>query len=226
MAIKKKDYENLTSANIQRVIDLLEAEKPITKKEACAMLRISYNTTRLSRIIQEHKEYQEFVAKRKAENRGKLATFDEMKSVAQMYIEGFNISDIAKSIYRSPAFVKGIINKIGVPFKYAQSDYDGIRNSILPDQCVSDSFESGEIVWARKRNYPAKVIREHTEVMKDGRTYEEKYGCKCYLLYTIECTDLSNTLFPHLEWGGSYHSCLSYDIGSLRHLEKYGVKFL
>ena len=56
MRTKKKDYEKLTDANIKHVIELLEAEKPITKKEACGILNISYNTTRLNNIIQEYKE--------------------------------------------------------------------------------------------------------------------------------------------------------------------------
>ena len=43
-------------------------EKPITKKEACEVLSISYNTTRLNKIIAEFEERQEYVAKRKATN--------------------------------------------------------------------------------------------------------------------------------------------------------------
>lgn len=221
MRTKKRDYEKLTEANISHVIELLEAEKPITKKQACEILNITYNTTRLANIIKEHKEDIEYKARRKAEKKGTGATEDEIKYVAQSYIDGDNVSDIAKGIFRSPSFVRGIIERLGIPKKYAQTDYDGIRNSVLPDQCVSDTFEEGEIVWARKKNYPAIVIREHTKPMKDGRTYEQKYGCKCYLLYTIECTDLSETLFPQLEFAGGYHSCMAYDIGSLRHLEKY-----
>ena len=89
--IKKKDYENLTKSNIQRVIDLLESEKPITKKEACQMLRITYNTTRLARIIDDHKDQEAFVALRKSQNKGKLATKDEIRSVCEMYIEGYNL---------------------------------------------------------------------------------------------------------------------------------------
>ena len=37
----KKSHENLTDTNIKNVIDLLESEKPITKKEACDILNIS-----------------------------------------------------------------------------------------------------------------------------------------------------------------------------------------
>ena len=138
--IKKKDYENLTKTNIQRVIDLLESEKPITKKEACQMLRITYNTTRLARIIEDHKDQEAFVALRKSQNKGKLATKDEIRSVCEMYIDGYNISEIASSLYRSPAFVKNIIEKVGVPFKYPAAGYNW-KEVMLPDQCVRERFE-------------------------------------------------------------------------------------
>ena len=51
--IKKKEGENLTETNIEKVIGLLEQEKPITKKQACEILNISYNTTRLTKIIEK-----------------------------------------------------------------------------------------------------------------------------------------------------------------------------
>jgi hypothetical protein len=46
MAVRKKREEKLSEANINKVIELLAAEKPITKKEACEILHIAYNTTR------------------------------------------------------------------------------------------------------------------------------------------------------------------------------------
>jgi len=61
--VKAKDHEKLDDANIQKVSDLLEADKPITKKEACEILNISYNTTRLKKIIEEYKDR---IARRKA----------------------------------------------------------------------------------------------------------------------------------------------------------------
>ena len=58
--IKKQEGENLTDANIKKVIRLLSAEKPITKKEACSILNISYNTTRLSKVIEDYESDQEY----------------------------------------------------------------------------------------------------------------------------------------------------------------------
>lgn len=50
--VKVKEGEKLTPSNIEKVIGLLEIEKPISKKDACELLNISYNTTRLARIIE------------------------------------------------------------------------------------------------------------------------------------------------------------------------------
>ena len=234
MRIKK--HENLTKANIAKVIELLEQEKPITKKEACSILNITYNTTRLGKIIDEHKLDIERTSRMKAKLRGKPATDDDIRFVVQRYLTGENVSSIASSMYRSPAFVKSIIEKIGVPMKLPEGDYEGRRTAMLPDQCVADEFKVGEVVWAIRKNYPAKIVREITVKHQQENAgyagyhdpsklvdYVEKYGARCYLIYTIETTDLTDTFFPHLRYAGSYHCQLAYDLGSLKHLEKYGV---
>ena len=107
MRIKK--HENITKVNVAKVIGLLEAEKPITKKEACSILNISYNTTRLGNIIDQHKEDLVRTMKMKAKLRGTPATDGDIKFVVQGYLQGDNVSNIAKRIYRSPAFVKNIV---------------------------------------------------------------------------------------------------------------------
>ena len=215
--MRVKKHENLTETNISNVIELLLAEKPITKKEACSMLNIAYNTTRLNNIITEFRETMDFRARRKAQNKGKGATKQEITSTVQMYLEGSNISDIARALYRSPAFIKGIIERLGVPQKLSMTDFEGRRNAMLPDQCVADEFALEERVWAIKQNYPAIVQRE-----LKPETAEER-GYKVYLVYTIEATqdDLKNTFFPHLSHAGKQYCLASYEMGSLKHLQQY-----
>ena len=217
MAIKTKKHENLTETNIQHVIELLNGDNPITKKEACSILNISYNTTRLNKIIEDHLETVAYRERRKAQNKGKGATEMEIKQVVNFYLDGSNISDIAKHLYRSPAFIKAIINRIGVPQKLAMTDYEGRRNAMLPEQCVSDEFEEGERIWAVRQNYPAVVKREFKPELAEERGY------KVYLCYTIECgqEDLRNTYFPHLEYAGKFHVLPAYDMGRLKHLQQY-----
>jgi len=215
--VRVKKHENLTEANISNVIELLQAEKPITKKEACSILNIAYNTTRLNNIIAEFRETMDFRAIRKAQNKGKGATKQEITATVKMYLDGSNISDIAKSLYRSPAFIKGIIERLGVPQKLSMTDFEGRRNAMLPDQCVADEFALEERVWAIKQNYPAIVQRE-----LKPETAEER-GYKVYLVYTIEATqdDLKNTFFPHLSHAGKQYCLASYEMGSLKHLQQY-----
>ena len=218
--MRTKKHENLTQANITKVIELLnptDGSKPITKKEACGILNIAYNTTRLGNIITEHLEMMEFRAKRKAQNRGKAATAAEIQDVVKAYLDGDNVSEIAKSLYRSPAFVKCIIDRIEVPQKLSMTDYEGRRNAMLPEQCVAEEFQPEERVWAIRQNYPAIVKRELRPELADERGY------KVYLVDTIECTqdDLKNTYFPHLTHAGKQYCLASYEMGSLRHLQEY-----
>jgi len=218
MRIKK--HEQITQANITKVIELLnptDGSRPITKKEACGILNIAYNTTRISNIITEYNETMEFRAKRKAQNKGKAATPQEITTAVAMYLEGATVSDIAKGLYRSPAFVKGIIDRIGVPQKLSMTDYEGRRNAMLPEQCVSEEFKPEEKVWAIRQNYPAKVNKEIQPELADERGY------RVYLVNTIECTqeDLKDTYFPYLSFAGKQYCLASYEMGSLRHLREY-----
>lgn len=236
MAIKQKSHEKLSPENIARVIEHLNADSPITKKEACEMLNIRYNTTRLQRIIDDYLELQDYREKRKSQNKGKAASRDEIKTVVQNYLEGYNISEIAKTIYRSPSFVKNVVERVGVPQKLAESDYEGIRNSMLPEECVAESFEYNERVWFPKKNKFAIVKDEITpqyQVERRGyfgygditkaTNYEEVYGAKCYKIFIQEPCDTSQTLFPWIdgERTGFWGTALAYDMGSLKHLKEY-----
>ena len=234
--IRSKSGEKLSYDNIQRVISQLEQETPITKKEACEMLNIRYNTTRLQRIIDEHLDTLAFKEKRKSQNKGKMATDDEISSVVKMYLDGMNISTIAESLYRSPAFVKNIVERTGIPQKLPESDYEGMRKSMLPEQCVAEEFDYNEKVWYPKKNKFAIIKHEITQKYQSERkgyacygniaqcvNYEDKWGAKCYKVYILEPCDTSNTLFPWIdgEKTGFWGTALAYELGSLRHLQKY-----
>ena len=216
--IKSKSYEKLSDTNIEKVVSLLEQDNPITKKEACNILNIRYNTTRLAKIIEEWRDTQEFRERRKAQNKGKMATKDEIRMVVQSYLDGDNISNIAQSIYRSSSFVRNIIERLGVPQKLAESDHEGKRRAMLPEQCVSEKFEIGERVWSPRNNKFAEIIAEY-----DTPYNEEKYGCPCYRLWVLEPCDTSQTFFPWLDGSRTGYTsfALAYELGSLRHLKEY-----
>ena len=234
--IRSKSGEKLSYDNIERVISHLEQENPITKKDACEMLNIRYNTTRLQRIIDEHLDTRAFKERRKSQNKGKMATNDEISSVVKMYLDGMNVSTIADSLYRSPAFVKNIVEKTGIPQKLADSDYEGMKNAMLPEQCVAEEFEYNEKVWYPRQNKFALIKHEITQKYQAERkgyacygniaqcvNYEDKWGAKCYKVFILEPCDTSTTLFPWIdgERTGYWGTALAYELGSLRHLQKY-----
>jgi len=218
MAVRKKREEKLSETNINKVIELLAAEKPITKKEACEILNIAYNTTRLSKIIADHQETVEFRARRKAQNKGKGVTEAEKVSIVKYYLEGENVSNIAKALYRSPAFIKSVIERLGVPQKLADTDYKGIREAMIPEPCVAEEFETGERVWSARGNCIAIVQKE---LISDETNYREKYGSRMYHIWEIEMAECESPYFGLVRNAGHNACRLAYDLGSLRHLQEY-----
>jgi len=208
--VKKKEHEKLTQENIRHVIELLSREKPITKKEACQILNITYNTTRLNSIIQDFEDKLNFRAKRKAQLKGKPASKDEIKSAIQSYLRGESVSEISQGMYRSAGFIRAILDRVGVPTRpVAIEERKGC--AFLPDQCVAEEFTEGERVWSAFYHAPAIVGKQYEDPM-----YEEKYAGKCYSIYVLEESESLNV-------GGYHGASIAYDLGKLTHLEQHGV---
>ena len=208
--VKKKEHEKLTQENIQHVINLLSSENPITKKEACQILNITYNTTRLNSIIQDFEDKQNFRAKRKAQLKGKPASKDEIKSAIQSYLRGESVSEISQGMYRSAGFIRAILDRVGVPTRpVAIEESKGC--AFLPDQCVAEEFTEGERVWSAFYHAPAIVVKQYEDPM-----YEEKYAGKCYSIYVLEESESLNV-------GGYHGASIAYDLGKLTHLEQHGI---
>jgi hypothetical protein len=228
--IKKKDYENLGDENVRKVIALLEPKdgKPITKKEACEILNISYNTSRLSKIMEGFVEKQEYVAKRKKMNRGKPASDVEISEAVVAYLQGEPVADISRALYRSPHFINDIINNVGVPQRVTGAEDKSVFDTV-PDACISEVFEPGEIVWSAKYHTTAVVGNELSLEYQETKgglgkcNYEDRYSSKCYEIYVIEVVDSAGSLFPNVESGGFNAYSLAYDLAKLSHLTQYGV---
>lgn len=213
---------------MQKVIGLLSPTnetKPITKKEACEILNIAYNTSRLDKIIADYHDNVEYVAKRKKMNRGKPATNEEITEIVTGYLRGEPIADIAKSLYRSPAFVKSLIERVGVPERV--SGEDGTIVDYLPEQCTSESFNVGDIVWSAKY-HSAAIIEDEISVDYQAErpgyldvNYEKKYSSKCYGIYVLTRKE-EDSVYEKRKAGFSAFA-LAYDLGSLEHLKQYGV---
>jgi hypothetical protein len=207
MATKKRselEQELMTDANILRVIGLLEpkdtATKPITKKDACQILGMAYNTTRLATIIEEFKQKRERDQKRRAELRGKPATKDEICYIIQEYLEGKPIDSISKSTYRGTTFIKSILEDHAVPIRVPGHTY--FNPQLIPDGAVRDRFQIGEVVYSARYDSTARIDAEQ-------KTDKHGYVYRVWLLAD--------------NWKQSAYQEAT-ELASLQHLREIGVR--
>jgi len=207
MATRKRpalEEELMTDANIARVIRLLEpveeGKKPITKKDACAILGMSYNTTRLGTIIEDYKQKQIRTAQRKSQLRGKPATQEEKVYIISEYLNGETVDAISKMTYRSSRFIKDILEANSVPIRVPGSSY--FDPQLIPDGAVRDRFKVGEVVYSSRYDSIARI---------DAEQKSDKYG----FVYRIWL--LSD------RWLQSAYQEAS-ELASLEHLRELGVK--
>jgi len=228
--IKKREHENLSSTNIEKVISLLNpAEgKGITKKEACEILNISYNTSRLDKIIEDHLDQVAYRAKRRADLKGKPASKIEITDAVTSYLRGESISTIASDLYRSPSFVRNLLERVGVPMRPANKE-EGAYVDFIPDACVSEDFKVGEIVWSAKYHRTAVIRARYSKEYQDKHKgmitvdYEKKYGAPVYAIYILESAETEDA-WANVAVGGYNAVSVAYDLGKLSHLEDvYGV---
>jgi len=165
MAARKRpvlETELMTDANIAKVIRLLEpaeeGKKPITKKDACAILGMAYNTTRLGTIIDEYKQKQTRISERKSQLRGKPATQEEKVYIISEYLNGETVDAISKMTYRSSRFIKDILEGNSVPIRVPGSSY--FNPELIPDGAVRDRFKIGEVVYSSRYDSTARIDAE------------------------------------------------------------------
>ena len=120
------------------------------------------------------------------------------------------------------------MEKIGVPQR--PTKVEGRKQEYyLPEQCVSDSFEEGEIVWSATYHAPAVVDKKLTKEHQDSKPglqtvdYIGKYGADCYSIHVRQKPSGEADLWDIPDIGGFHAFALAYDLGKLKHLEEYGV---
>lgn len=199
------EQERMTDTNILRVIQLLEpkdpAQKPITKKDACQILGMNYNTTRLDAVLKQFKERQERDRSRRQALRGKPATQDEISYVIREYVQGATIESISRSTYRGTEFIKRILEDHHIPRRNSSPDY--FKPQLIPDGAMRDKFNVGEMVYSARYDSTAKIIAEQPDAQW-GWVYRVWLTNERWLQYAYQ---------PACE------------LASLKHLEAVGVKF-
>lgn len=162
MARRASTSEKLTDANLQRVISLLAGEKPITKKAACEILGITYNTTRLQTLIDEYKAKMESRRIQRDKKKGTSATKQEMQSIVVDYLkESRSITEIAEGLFRSANFVKNVLDRCGVPIRSSEHDYH--HPPLIPDSSICEDYMVGDVVYAVRYSSLATVRGEFVD---------------------------------------------------------------
>lgn len=190
--IKVKAGEDLSPENVLRAIEALE--KGSTKKVACGMLGIAYNTTRLKTIIETYHDRVAFVKRQKAKRRGTPVLVPEAIMMIEEYLESGSMEQVSKARFRTTALVKETLNKYGALLKAAKTDY--FNPMLMPDECMADSLSKGDLVWSSRYNAAAEV----DSLVKEGVYRIWVLGTQCqFAMQPIE------------------------ELGSLKHLEELGV---
>ena len=203
--------------------------KAITKKEACDILNIAYNTTRLNKIIEDYHDRKAYTAARKKKLRGRPASSAEIAEACESYLQGGSISEISKSLFRSPAFVRSLLEKVGVPQRPASKE-EKLGSHYYPDELMADDYASGEIAWSATYHAAVEVKHKLTPEFlesKKGMTqfdYESKYGCPAYAVYIRQKVDSEDTFFSNVNAGGFSAYVPAYELCKLEHLKQYGVR--
>lgn len=197
---RAKDSELLTDANIERVIAGFESTPKMTKKDACAILGIAYNTTRLDSLVEKYLEKKARDAQRRANLRGKPATQDEVVYVIQEYLEGATIDSISKATYRGVNFVKHILEKYDVPIRQTSHDY--FKPELIPDGATRDRFQVGEVVYSARYDSVARI---------DAEQHDARHGWIYRVWLLAE------------KWKQSAYQ-EAHELASLEHLRKAGVR--
>jgi len=206
MARKRSELEQelMTDGNIAKVIRLLEPSeegvKPITKKDACQILGMAYNTTRLAAVIQQYKDKQARDKKFRQEKRGKPVTQQDRSYIVSEYLSGEPIDSISKSTYRSVGVIKQVLEECSVPTRVMGHSY--FNPQLIPEGAMRDRFKVGEVVYSARYDSLAKITRELND---------PKHGW-VYAIWLSGEKWLQNAYQP------------AYELASLEHLRELGVQ--
>jgi len=153
--IRVKEGEDLSKEKIAKVIELLEQEKPITKKDACSFLNITYNTTRLNKIIEDYKEQVEYFTKRKQEMKKAPLTKEDEAYIVSSYLEEGNLSLIAESTFRSTSVIKRVLDKYNIPLRTATNTYH--NPPLLSVDSINENYKKDDLVYSARYGQPAYI---------------------------------------------------------------------
>lgn len=164
-----REHEKLDNANILKIIGLLESDTPITKKSACELLNIAYNTKRLASIIEDFKNARAFAKKKRAQMRSRAINKEDAKYIISEYLDGTAMQEISERTFRSTSVIKRVLDKYKVPIREVGSNY--FNAIVLPDEGYKEEYEAGDLVFSARYNTPARIKAFKEDNKDHGRIY-------------------------------------------------------
>lgn len=186
---------NLTQQQYEQVTAYL-AQPKATKKAACEMLGISYNTKKLAELIERYEQRDAAAKAARAAKRKTPVTQQEVVLWISSYLNGESPAEIAENAYRSEAVVKLHLEKHGAMLRQV-GKVSRLNPPMLPEQCMAETFEVGQYVWVAAYNCVGVV--------------------KGFYKDAVKVWVLSEGIQEH-----SYQA--PWELGSLKHLEALGVR--
>lgn len=165
-----------------------------TKKRGCEILGVSNNKT-MERLIEEYLESKAMDKKMRAKMRKTAITKTEVITWITDYLQGATFAELSDRYYRSAEVIKSRIDRAGALLRH-NGKINPIYPPMLPEACVAESFEDGEIVWSAK------------------------YGCAVQVRSKYKNAYAIRVATPSVQ-ENCYQA--AYELGSLRHLAELGV---
>lgn len=166
-----------------------------TKKAACEILGIAYNTTRLQNLIDNFVNRQDLEKQHRAKKRKEVVSNDEVANWITDYLAGMSFDELSQSYFRSVNIIKYHIAKNGALLRH--SKVDKLNPPMVPDKCMSEDFDIGEYCWSMAYNGIVQVKAKYKDAFR-VETLIEGIQEKAYLA--------------------------PYELARLKHLEALGVK--
>lgn len=153
-SVRAKAGEKLSDPILlQKVLDLLEQDKPITKKAACEMLNISYNTARLTKILEVHTDSQTRQANRRKQLRSVPVSNEEKRDIINSYLAGDALTSISEDTFRSINVIKNVLVSYNIPLRNPGANY---FNPLYIEDSSND-YKKDDLVYSARYNCPAYI---------------------------------------------------------------------
>lgn len=169
MAKATTPKDEISEAKIRQAIWYLKTGK--TKKFVCEHLGIAYNTTRLTKIIEDFRLKEERAKELKEKAKTMELTPDIRKDIASSYINGEAQTAIAARYYISPQRVKTVLMEMNVPIRARAKNAAAKTEHIVQDLDVK--FKVNDRVFYGAENAFAIITdvydEEYAERLRQGR---------------------------------------------------------